>query len=197
MNADKRKAPSERRAAHAASRHVKVKKVSVLLAVVLSALCITAVGITAYLFTNTDVISNMFSPAHVTCAVEEQFDGMEKKDVQIRNTGDTDAYIRAALVFALVDEGGNIAETVPVKDKDYKMTLNDTDWVIKSDGYYYCKASVAPGALTPVLITSCTQTERKDGLKLELQIIASAIQSQPENVVKTAWNVTVDNGLIG
>lgn len=58
-------------------------------------LIFAAVGVTvAYLQTQTEPLENQFTPAKVSCKVEETFDGNVKSNVTIRNTGDTDAFIR-------------------------------------------------------------------------------------------------------
>ena len=49
----------------------------------------------AFLITNTGPVENTFAYASVSCEVKEDFNGSTKKDVQIKNTGSTDAYIRA------------------------------------------------------------------------------------------------------
>ena len=37
------------------------------------------------------------TPSHVSCEVTEKFDGETKSNVNVENTGDTDAYIRVRL----------------------------------------------------------------------------------------------------
>lgn len=148
----------------------------------------------AYLLTQTDPVQNTFQPSKVTCEIKETFSGSEKKDVKVKNTGDTDAYIRAALVFTWVDEDGNIAP-VPVVNGDYTLTLG-ADWNEGADGYYYYNKSVAPGAQTTNLIVSCAPVSGKapDGYTLCVDVIADAIQSKGlsssnQKPVVEAWKV--------
>ena len=70
---------------------------ALLLTLVLLALALTGATL-AYLITHTDPIPNRFTPAHVSCNVTEDFDGTTKKNVNVTNTGDIDAYLRVKLV---------------------------------------------------------------------------------------------------
>ena len=63
----------------------------------------------AFLITNTGPVENKFAYASVSCAVEETFDGSTKEKVQIKNTGSTDAYIRATYVVTWKDAAESIA----------------------------------------------------------------------------------------
>lgn len=151
----------------------------------------------AYLMTQTDPVQNTFQPSKVTCEIEEDFNegGSEKKNVQVKNTGDTDAYIRAALVFTWVDSKGNIAP-VAVKESDYVLVLG-TGWSAKhTDGFYYYKTSVAPGQTTNNLVNSITPVDNvaPDGYTLCVDIIADAVQSKGvasngNKAVVEAWGV--------
>ena len=145
----------------------------------------------------TPSLTNVFQYGHVTCAVQEEFDGTTKSDVSIKNTGNTQSYIRVKLVFTWKDAEGNVSAQ-PVTDQDYKMDLNKVDWFEK-DGYYYAKAPVAPDHNTPDLIHSCTEivANAPEGDTLSLEILADAIQSTPTRAVEQAWGVIVDtDGLL-
>ena len=178
------------------NRPLPKKKVSLLL-VSLVLIAAIAVGSTvAFIATSTEPITNIFNPANVTIDIDESFVDGVKTDVQVKNTGSTDAFIRAKIVVTWKDADGNVSATKPVKNTDYTMTLNTTDWFLGSDGFYYCKTSVAPDApnnLTPVLIEKCEKTGTPpDGYDLSVEIIASGIQSTPDGAVKEAWGMTVD-----
>ncbi|MBQ7969240.1 MAG: hypothetical protein IJ292_05395 [Clostridia bacterium] len=194
-----------------------INKKSVIIASVML-LLLVAVGTTlAYIFTETEPVENTFNPSKVSCAVVE--DGYEpvsgkiqnisdkKSNVQIKNTGDTDAYIRVAVVVNWMDEAGTkVWATKPVEDTDYSITYaNTTNWVKGSDDYWYYTKSVPPtdgNNLTDILIEKATQNKEgpkgTDGTQycLSIEIVASAIQSTPETVVEKHWGVTVENGVI-
>lgn len=151
----------------------------------------------AYLVTKTDPVQNTFQPSKVTCEIQEEFSqgGSEKKNVQVKNTGDTDAYIRAALVFTWVDSQGNIAP-VAVKESDYVLVLG-TGWSAKqANGFYYYKTPVAPGEKTNNLVDSITRVKdaAPEGYTLCVDVIADAVQAKGEasngnKAVVEAWGV--------
>lgn len=152
------------------------------------------VGTTAaFLTVSTEPAENIFNPSEITCRVDEEFDGTEKTNVTVSNTGDTEAYIRAAVVVTWKDaENGNVYAKAPINQTDYTIELNAVDWFCGNDGFYYYRYPVAPqaenGATTP-LITSCKAIADKtpDGYGLNVEILASAIQSVPVSVVNEKW----------
>ena len=177
------------------NRPLPKKKVSLLL-VSLVLIAAIAVGSTvAFIATSTEPITNIFNPANVTIDIDEKIESGVKTDVQVKNTGSTDAFIRAKIVVTWKDADGNVSATKPVEGTDYTMTLNDTDWFRGDDGFYYCKTSVAPKGSTPALITECKKADGvtpPDGYDLSVEIIASGIQSTPDGAVTEAWGMTVD-----
>jgi hypothetical protein len=112
-----------------------------------------------------------------------------KQEVKIKNTGDTEAYIRAAIIVTWKKADGTVYAKSPVKDVDYIMQLNlsDDGWVLGADGYYYYIQPVAAGATTGMLISSATAGADLDGYYISIEIVASAIQSTPTDVVTTQW----------
>ena len=160
-----------------------------------------AIGSTvAYLITSTESVENTFTPGKVSCQVKESFDKdkMEKKDVQITNTGNTDAYIRATYVVNWLDKGGNIVASVPA---GYSYALNenpDRKWTKGDDGYFYYPSPVAPNCSTDGSLLTCTVTHPENPeYTLSVEILATAVQSNPASAVTEAWGVTVgSNGQI-
>ncbi len=175
-------------------RVMKTKKPVALVALLLL-LCCTVAGTLAYLVDSTDPVTNTFTPAHVSTEVNEDFDGITKRNVTIKNTGDIDAYIRAAIIINWADKQGNISAT-PVNDSDYEMTLG-SGWV-KIGDYYYCKTTTVHGASTAPLIISCAKTPSAavpDGYDLQVTILADGIQadgvgSNGKTPMEDAWGVT-------
>lgn len=157
----------------------------VALAVVLCAVVGTTV---AYLFDKTDSITNTFTPANVTTEITEEFDNKVKNNVKVTNTGDVDAYIRAAVVVTWQDDDGNVYPTAPVEGTDYTVIWTMDGWKEK-DGYYYYTKVVEQGKSTGILLTSCKPVEGKapEGYHLVVEILASAIQA--ESAVTDAWGV--------
>ena len=177
---------------HAAPRGMKR---SLVLVVSLLALLLVVAGGTLAWLTAQDSVSNTFTPAHVTCDVVETFDGTTKSNVTIKNTSDIPVYIRASIIVTWKDSSGNVYGQLPVESTDYSMDIATDGWVPK-DGYYYCTSPVAVGGATDTLISSCTEVSANapKGYRLSVEIIAEAIQSQPDRAVKDAWGVTVSNG---
>ena len=109
-------------------------------------LLLIAVGTTlTYVFTKTEPVENKFNPSNVSCAVVENGGdpvtgaivniGTTKTNVQIKNTGDTDAYIRVAVVVNWMSvDGAKVWATKPVEGTDYFVnwafddTENPTAW---------------------------------------------------------------------
>ena len=164
------------------------KRSLVLVASVLVLLLAVAGGTLAWLAAQTDGVINTFDPAHVSCAVTEDFDGTIKRSVNVTNTGDIDAYIRVKLVTYRVNEQGqHIGGTAAIPP-----FTPGANWV-EHDGYYYYTRPVAPGQtpetnLIDTITLSSPYTDA-DGGKQVIEIIAEAIQSVPEEAVKDAWGV--------
>lgn len=165
--------------------------------ILLAAIAVLALGIvggtSAYLLTSYGPVTNTFTPSHVTCAVIEdpftQKVSTEKTNVRIQNTGDTEAYIRAAIIVTWQDSSGNVSATVPVAGTDYVITFpTNSNW--KTDGrYYYYNGSVTPGGITSNLIESCTVRTTNGNYTLHVEILADAIQSSPVDAIKQAWGI--------
>ena len=61
----------------------------------------------AYLTTKSDSVVNTFEPSQVSCTVTEDFrDGKTKKDINVTNDSDINAYIRVKLVSYRVNSKG-------------------------------------------------------------------------------------------
>lgn len=172
---------------------MKRMKRTVVLLVSLLVLVGAAVGGTlAWMTDQTDPVVNKFEPANVTTTVTEDFKNNVKTNVKIQNTGNVDAYIRAAVVITWQNEAGNVYGTVPMKDTDYTMTYpSNSSWVQGADGFYYYKSPVKAGDSTGVLISECKAMEGKapDGYTLHVEILGSGIQSTPDTAIKEAWGI--------
>ena len=169
-----------------------------ILLVLLALLLILSVGATiAYITLKTPKVTNEFVPAVVTCEVQETFENGVKKDVCVKNTGNVSSYIRVALVINWVnDNDKTVLSTVPVEDVDYTLAISDQGWKKGSDGYYYYCEPVKVGHSTSNLITNAVEVRNPSGYSLSIQVLASAIQSEPTKAVEENWNVKVNNGNI-
>ena len=182
---------------------------ALLLIASLAVLLTATVGSTAaWLVSKPAAVENDFVPGKVACQVLEDF-GQEsgnsvKRNVRVKNNGNTDAYIRVLLVFTWKDDAGNIFSNKPKEGKDYQINKNLTDWIKQeSDAgtYYYYKKRVARDAETDVLIELLRQADGVTGpengkYKLSVDILADAVQADPPQAVKDSWGVDVENGEI-
>ena len=190
------------RAKHAKKLKMHHFKKSAVLLIALALIVTVGVGSTlAYLIDTSTEVTNTFQPSEVTCRVDETFKDNVKSAVRIQNTsdtGDVDAYIRAAVVVTWKDADGNVYGQKPVEDRDYYLEIKEnTDWILSTtDGYYYHKSPVEPGESTSILIESCglkAGVTSPSDYYLSVEIVAEAIQAEPADAVKEAWGVTVAN----
>ena len=173
----------------------RMNRATVLLMAILMLIGVAAGSTVAYLITKTDDVANTFEYGRVSCAVKEDFDGKTKKEnVHIQNTGNVNAYIRATVVVNWLDEDNNIVASVP---EGYKcnLTVNtggNSKWVQGKGGYYYYTSPVAPGESTEGSLLTCTveYPDNNPEYTLSVEILATAVQSEPASAVYNAWGVT-------
>ena len=135
---------------------------------------------------------NTFTPSYVSCSVTEDFNGTIKNNVNVTNTGDTEAYIRAKLVTYRVNNSGQriggTAEIPPFTPGNNWKEYN---------GFYYYTLPVAAGgepAADLIGASGITLIEYKndpDGGKQVIEVMAEAIQSKPAQAIGEAWGVTI------
>ena len=112
----------------------------------------------------------------VNVTITDQFTETVKNNVQIKNTGNTAAFIRAAIIGQWVDEEDRpifgytdykTGEIVDIKSwyDDYVSGagwfgsfsgLPGRGWTLEDDGYYYYETAVEPGQFPTALFTSYT-----------------------------------------
>ena len=173
-------------AAPARGRSLRTGRLTTMVIATVLLLALAIGGTLAWLSTKDGPITNTFTPSKVTCKVTESFNGETKSNVNVTNTGDTDAYIRVKLVtYRTNDQGQHIGGTASLP----RFTLGE-NWV-SHDGYYYYTLPVAPGESPETNLTeSMTLTDSytdADGGKQAIDVMAEAIQSVPEAAVKAAW----------
>lgn len=162
----------------------------ILLASLVLIVGMAAGGTVAWLITNTGAVQNTMVPASVPITINETVNSTTKTktSVVVTNNGNTDAYIRVAIVANAVDEDGNvIAGNAPAYNVD------TTKWELMDDGYYYYKGIVPAKGSTPALFSG--NVNFADG---EVNILAESIQvhggydgQAPEMY---AWRVPYNNG---
>lgn len=160
-------------------------------------LALTIGGTVAWLTSKTNDITNTFTPSKVTCRVDESFNETTgvKSDVNVTNTGDTDAFIRVKLVtYRTNAEGKHIGGVAEVP-----TFTPGGGWVKYGDYYYYTKP-VAPGAKPEKDLIKSIQLASgysdADGGYQAMDVMAEAIQSQPAEAVGEAWGVSIAPGSV-
>lgn len=167
----------EKQAKKTNAKHIK-KSAFLLVALIL--ILVVGAGTTlAYIIDTSGPITNLFSPATVACEVIDGY--------KVKNTGDTDAYVRVTVVVNWQDENGNVFGKQP----EYTLTFG-SGWTKGSDGFYYWPSALAVGASTtnPVITNYTVSDSVSDDYKLCIEILAEAIQAKPFANADAAWNVT-------
>lgn len=176
-------------------RRQKKNRLTVLILSMVMLVTVAVGGTLAYLTTKDAPVTNTFTPSAVACQVTENFDGTEKKNVNVKNTGDTEAYIRVRLVtYRVNDQNQHIGGAAAIPE-----FTPGTNWVKFSD-YYYYTLPVKPGE-KPVndLIGQMTLTGSyadADGGKQVIEVMAEAIQSGPAEAVGNSWGVSITKGSV-
>ena len=81
--------------------------------------------------------------------------------------------------------------------KFHYIEINNDDWLLGDDGYYYYKYNVESLADTSVLIERAGLIEDvdiPDGYFLSVEIDSTAIQSNPSHAIEDAWKIVSFNG---
>lgn len=184
----------------AAPAHGKALRTGRLTTMVIATVLLLALaigGTVAWLSTKDAPIQNKFLPTKVTCEVTEVFDGSTgvKSNVNVKNTGTINAFIRVKLVtYRTNDQGQHIGGTASTPNFS-----PGADWVLY-DGYYYYTKPVAPEEKPEAdLISSITLESYTDvdGGHQAIDVMAEAIQSVPEDAVKAAWGAEFSIGADG
>ena len=183
----------------AAPAHGKALRTGRLTAMVIATVLLLALaigGTLAWLSIKDAPIQNKFLPTKVACKVTEKFDGSTgvKSNVNVKNTGTINAFIRVKLVtYRTNDQGQHIGGTASLPN----FTLGK-GWVKYGD-YYYYTLPVAPKEKPEAdLISSITLESYTDvdGGHQAIDVMAEAIQSEPARAVGQAWGVSISQGSV-
>ena len=139
-------------------------------------------GTYAFLHKQTDGgAENTFKKAEVSCQLNEDFDGSEKKDVSVTNNGTAMIRIRAAVTVNWQATAGGFSAKAPVAGVDYSVSYGE-GWTQGGDGFWYYNETVKPGETTGNLINSLKPIMENIGYKLVADISVQAIQADAD------WN---------
>lgn len=180
---------------------MKNRKYAYLLLGLIMFLTIVSGSVLAYMYKVTDEIDNKFNLPVVSCVIEESFDGTNKNDIKVKNTGDINAYLRVTLVSYWVKKNGSNYDIVgePSEMPSFELTEG---WVKSDSSYtYYYMDPIEPENYTPNLIKQGTTMSLKaEGEYLQVvDVFAEAIQALGTTdvgdipAVTDAWGVTLDS----
>lgn len=183
------------------------KKAVILLVSLLLILTACIGGTVAFIIDRTDPTENTFEMGKVDSKPVMAKTPEGKNTVAIQNTGDTEAYIRVAMVITWVaqeTDGHSVTHIdEPMWKRDYSIdyAIEDPNWLQNAkDGLWYYTKPVAGGEVTPPLILDYSKLDTAmppEGYKLSIEILSSAIQASPADAVKESWGIDVDeNGLL-
>lgn len=177
-------------------RHTKRR--TTLLSVLLI-LSLAVGGTLAYIVDRTNHVNNTFVPAYVTCTVNAN----ANDTFDVTNTGNIDAYIRAAIAVNWMDSAGNVRGIAPTT-AEYELDVNSDDWwQDTATGYYYYKYRVASRDVTKDLVEDYGITPGTNvpaGYELCVEVVAEAIQADGDTdtgavpAYQDAWRITSISG---
>lgn len=171
------------------------------LLLVIALVAVLTTTVYAYMFHKSQTVSNVFTPAEVTCKIVEGFDGETKSSIQVVNTGNIPAYIRIRLVAHWEDSKGNVVARDITQPS---ISYDELNWIKKGD-YYYHRTPVDPdkNTLDNFLRTGISlepETVPFNGVDYTyyqvIEVLAEAIQANPADAVVASWGVTVKDGKI-
>ena len=179
--------------------NIKNKKAWIYVACALALVLAISAGTAAYLVSQSEKVDNEFVPSFVACEVQQTLDGITKKDISVKNTGNINAYIRATVIINYVDvnDESRVWAIDPKENVDYTIVFGDPRWIKGADGFWYYTSSIEPEAYTENLIDSITDLGKApSGFQLSVKVLVAAIQSDPVSVVIETWGVTESGGRI-
>lgn len=172
----------------------KRRSAALLFSVVLLA-CLTVGGTAAFLISRGQAV-NSFTPGTVGAQVTEAFDGSIKKNVNVTNTGNAEAYLRVKLISYRVNAAGErIGGTAVVPE-----FVPGDRWVEYSGCWYYTLPVAAGQSPADLLIgepgIALTEYTDADGGRQVIEVLAEAIQSSPARAVGESWGVSIAPGSV-
>lgn len=184
----------------------KIKEHRILCSVliVIAVISIITVSVYAAFLRKSDTVTNTFSPAVSKLPeIQETFVENVKKDVKIA-VGETKypVYVRAELVFNWQEEGnenGVVYFSKPDKNVDYTLTINESKWELKDDGYYYYSDPVPSNGVTDSLIKECKpiKSAPEKGYALSVKVLAQTVQAvgrtddDSQAAIEDAWDIVL------
>lgn len=143
----------------------------------------------AWLLAKTGEKNNHFTVGTLYHEIEEEFDGVLKKNVAVTNTGETDAFVRVMVIPQWLDKSGTTILGLETTDT-FEAEYNEEDWFLK-EGFWYYRHLVTSGDATAVLVKSAQPKnnldERYKNKVFNLQVVTQSVQGTPLEAVKELW----------
>lgn len=183
--------------------------------IAITAILTLSVSLYAYFLRHSIEVKNVLDPAvSVDPLINEEFEngGTAKSNVNIsideeENRTGYPVYVRAGLVITwqCTDVNGDpiVLYAVPEKGTDYTIDINETDWELHSDGYYYYQYIVPSEGKTKDLIEECVALtdftdEQGNTYTLSVNVIVQTVQAagytddDEKKAVEDAWGWSPD-----
>ena len=161
---------------------MKLNRRAVGLLVSLTLLLTAVVGSTvAFIVAQSQKKTNVFQPSRVACEVIKKSDNT----YTVKNTGDTDAYIRVAVLVNWKNTDGHIYAQAPGFD------VSGEFWVLGKDGYYYYTKILKPGDISEPVMTEFSLSEDvgNDYAGATGKIIITLDLLQAGGGAESCWNI--------
>lgn len=179
---------------------MKGRKTKISILLICGVMAVGTIAVTYAAFTSKDQVTNVFKLGDVDIKVKEEFEEPKewngeiyKKEVAVKNVGESDALIRVALSPRWVNEDSD-PWAGDVSIVSYTFT-NDSGWIDGKDGYYYYSQKVAKNNLTNNLIDK-VKADIPEDLKemyknkvLIVDVIAEGVQCS-KDAHRATWTTT-------
>lgn len=175
------------------------KKTTIIIGALITCLLVSGIAF-AYMFRRSSEMKNEFVLGNVDCIVIEPKDTTasgetQKTSITVKNTGNTEAYLRVRLVSYWVQEKNGATEIVAKPSVMPEFSVGDGWLKGDNDTFYYKKPvdSNSPNRVTGNLLKSPLILSQEGGYKQVVEVFAEAIQSMPTEAVIDSWSVSLDN----
>ena len=144
-------------------------------------------GTVAFLIDTTDDVENTFTPAKVEISIDEDYSNNKKTSIKIENPDGDDkvpCYVRVALVTNWVIAEGENAGQICTNGHSTDVTFTPGDgWTKGGDDPVPVRGKTSNLLGSDEIVLSQAQ----DGCKMQVEVVASAIQSTLGDTAQAAW----------
>lgn len=189
------------------------KNILLVLAVVL-VLAISVGGTMAYLATRTEDRGNPFAFPTAGVSIEENFDGWNIKEVQVRNDSPVPGVVRVMLVPRVENAEGNYVSVnlgTMGEPQDNKIVMGDftlelaANWAdnwFYQDGFFYYRRVLEQGGVSEKLLQKVSLTqdtpeiqEKYKDLQVKIDVQADLLQAEG-GAPEAEWGVTISGDVV-